>query len=208
MVRKHLNERTQSKYKILMIKTILYFHGFASSSDSEKAKLFKKHILSLKTDVNVLTPDLNNNFHSAVQEINKLIDSSPGPIAFIGSSLGGYYAAYFSSIHKTKAVLINPATPPLKGFDVYLGENENYSTGERFTLTKSDIRFVRSISFKTYENQKNTLVLVESGDEVLNYIDAYSYFNGSHIDIIFGGTHSYESLEKNLEKISNFLEIH
>ncbi len=49
---------------------------------------------------------------------------------------------------------------------------------------------------------------MELGDEVLNYIDVYLYFNGSHIDIIFGGTHSYESLEKNLEKISNFLEIY
>jgi predicted esterase YcpF (UPF0227 family) len=49
--------------------------------------------------------------------------------------------------------------------------------------------------------------LVESGDEVLDYIDAYSYFKGSDIDIFFGGNHSYESLEKNLRKIKDFLEI-
>ena len=60
----------------------------------------------------------------------------------------GYYAAYFSSLHKTKAILINPAIPPLSGFDVYLGENENYSTGEKFNITKADINFIRSISYK------------------------------------------------------------
>ena len=190
-----------------MIKTILYFHGFASSSDSNKAKLFKKYISSLKNDVEVIVPDLNNNFQNAVEEINNLIESSQKPIAFIGSSLGGYYAAYFSSLQKTRAVLINPATPPLKGFDTYLGKNENYSTGQKFNLTKSDIRFVRSISFKSYENQRNTLVLLESGDEVLNYLDAYSYFKGSNIEVFFGGSHSYESLEKKLEKIRYFLEI-
>ena len=43
-------------------------------------------------------------------------------------------------------------------------------------------------------------MLVESGDEVLDYIDAYAYFKGSHVEIEFGGNHSYESLEKNLEK--------
>tara|TARA_B100001094_G_C17853581_1_gene633872 strand:+ start:125 stop:697 length:573 start_codon:yes stop_codon:yes gene_type:complete len=190
-----------------MIKTILYFHGFASSSDSNKAKLFQKYISSLKTDVEVIVPDLNNNLQKAIQEINQLIKSNPKPIAFIGSSLGGYYAAYFSTVHKTKAVLINPATPPLKGFDVYLGRNENYSTGEKFTLTKQDIKFIRSISFKSFKNQKKTLVLIESGDEVLDYLEAYSYFKGSHIDITFGGNHSYESFEKNLGKIRYFLEI-
>ena len=90
---------------------------------------------------------------------------------------------------------------------MYLGKNTNYSTGEKFTLTKEDIQFLRSISFKSYDNHKNTIVLVESGDEVLNYIDAYSYFKGSHVEIEFGGNHSYESLEKNLEKIRYFLEI-
>lgn len=190
-----------------MIKTILYFHGFASSSDSNKAKLFQKYISSLNNDVEVIVPDLNNNFQNAVEKINNLIESIQKPIAFIGSSLGGYYAAYFSSLHKTKAVLINPATPPLKGFDAYLGKNENYSTGQKFNLTKSDIRFIRSISFKSYENQRNTLVLLESGDEVLNYLDAYSYFKGSNIEVFFGGSHSYESLEKKLEKIRYFLEI-
>ena len=69
------------------------------------------------------------------------------------------------------------------------------------------MNFIRSISFKSFQNQENTLVLVESGDEVLDYIDAYSYFKGSDIDIFFGGNHSYESLEKNLRKIKFFLEI-
>jgi len=207
MVREYFKKWNQSKYRVLMIKTVLYFHGFASSSDSKKAKVFKKYISSLNKSIKVIVPDLNNNFKDAVEEINQLIKTNQKPFAFVGSSLGGYYAAYFSSLNKAKAVLINPATPPLKGFDIYLGNNTNYSTGEEFTLTKKDIQFLRSISIKSYDNHKNTIVLVESGDEVLDYIDAYAYFNGSHIEIEFGGNHSYESLEKNLEKIRYFLEI-
>mgnify|MGYP001158396116 FL=1 len=189
-----------------MIKTIFYFHGFASSSQSDKAKLFKKYISS-KRNIEILVPDLNNNFEDAINEINNLINSNIKPMAFVGSSLGGYYAAYFSSLHKTKAILINPAIPPLSGFDVYLGENENYSTGEKFNITKANINFIRSISYKKYPNKENTLVFLESGDEVLNYIETCSYFMGSTIDITFGGSHSYESLDKNLEKIGKFLEI-
>ena len=37
MVREHFKKWNQSKYRVLMIKTVLYFHGFASSSDSKKA---------------------------------------------------------------------------------------------------------------------------------------------------------------------------
>ena len=48
-----------------MIKTIFYFHGFASSSQSDKAKLFKKYISS-KRNIEILVPDLNNNFEDVI----------------------------------------------------------------------------------------------------------------------------------------------
>ena len=190
-----------------MIKTIIYFHGFASSSDSNKAKIFKKYISSLKNNIELIVPDLNNNFKEAIIQIKQIIKSNQKPIAFMGSSLGGYYAAYFSSKYNSKAVLINPAIPPLEGFDAYLGKNQNYSTGENFILKKEDIKFIRTLSYKKYNNQKNTLLLLESGDEVLNYIKTLSYFKGCHADIIFGGSHSYESLDNKLEKIRSFLEF-
>ena len=147
-----------------MAKTILYFHGFASSSDSEKAEILKKYISSFAKKTKLIIPDLNNNFQEAIKEIKQLIKSNEKPIAFMGSSLGGYYAAYFSSLYKSKAILINPAIPPLKGFDIYLGENKNYSTGEKFNITAEDIKFIKSISYKKYNNSKRTLILVESQD--------------------------------------------
>ena len=118
-----------------MVGTIIYFHGFASSSDSKKAKLIKKYISKNHRKVTIYTPDLSNNFEEAIYQIKSLIKKSDEQIAFMGSSLGGYYALYFSQKLNTKAILINPAIPPLDGFDVYLGENENYSTGEKFILT-------------------------------------------------------------------------
>jgi len=190
-----------------MCKTILYFHGFASSSDSNKAKALKGYISKNYRDAEIIIPDLDNNFKSAVGQIHKLIDSAKNPIVFMGSSLGGYYASYFSTKLKTKSVLINPAIPPLKDFEMYLGKNENYSTGEKFIITSEDIRYIRKISYKKYANAGNTYVLLESGDEVLNYKETAKYFRGSYIDIIYGGSHSYESFENKLKNIVNFIEI-
>ena len=191
-----------------MSKTILYFHGFASSSNSNKAKILKKYISKNYKNAEIIIPDIDNNFKLAVNQIHDLIDNAKHPIVFIGSSLGGYYASYFSSKFKTKSVLINPAIPPLKDFEMYLGENENYSTGEKFVITPEDIRYIRKMSYKKYANAKNTYVLLESGDEVLNYKDAAKYFSGSYLDIIYGGSHSYESLDEKLKNIVNFIEIH
>jgi predicted esterase YcpF (UPF0227 family) len=191
-----------------MSKTILYFHGFASSSNSNKAKILKKYISKNYKNAEIIIPDIDNNFKLAVNQIHDLIDNAKHPIVFIGSSLGGYYASYFSSKFKTKSVLINPAIPPLKDFEMYLGENENYSTGEKFIITPEDIRYIRKMSYKKYSNAENTYVLLESGDEVLNYKEAAKYFSGSYLDIIYGGSHSYESLDEKLKNIVNFIEIH
>ena len=191
-----------------MSKTILYFHGFASSSNSNKAKILKKYISKNYKNAEIIIPDIDNNFKLAVNQIHELIDSAKHPIVFIGSSLGGYYASYFSSKFKTKSVLINPAIPPLKDFEMYLGENENYSTGEKFIITPEDIRYIRKMSYKRYSNAENTYVLLESGDEVLNYKETTKYFSGSYLDIIYRGSHSYESLDEKLKNIVNFIEIH
>ena len=191
-----------------MSKTILYFHGFASSSNSNKAKVLKKYISTNYKNAEIIIPDLDNNFKIAVSQILKLIESAKHPIVFMGSSLGGYYASYFSTKLKTKSVLINPAIPPLRDFEMYLGENENYSTGEKFIITTEDIRYIRKVSYKKYANAENTYVLLESGDEVLNYKQTAKYFSGSCLDIIYGGSHSYESLDEKLQNIVNFIEIH
>ncbi len=101
-----------------MNKSILYFHGFASSSNSNKAKDLKEYISRNYKNVEIIIPDLNNNFKLAVSQIHELINSAKYPIVFMGSSLGGYYASYFSTKLKTKSVLINPAIPPLKDFEM------------------------------------------------------------------------------------------
>lgn len=190
-----------------MSKTILYFHGFASSSDSNKAKIISSYISKISSNTKIIIPDLNNNFQKAISQIELLIKNNDKPISFIGSSLGGYFAAYFADIYNTKAILVNPAIPPLRGFDDYLGENKNYSTGEKFNIKKEDIKFLRGLSKKEYINKENTLILMESGDEVLPYKETSEYFKGCYIDIVFGGSHSYESMQTKLKKISDFLNI-
>jgi len=75
-----------------MNKTILYFHGFKSSSNSKKAHNLKKFITNSSKNTSIIIPDLNDGFHKADAQINNLIKSCETDLVFMGSSLGGYYA--------------------------------------------------------------------------------------------------------------------
>ncbi len=170
--------------------------------------MLKKFFSDEITNAKIIAPDLSNNFSETISQIEKLIERySKFEICLMGSSLGGYYASYFATKLKAKVVLINPAIYPLEGFDIYLGKNKNFSTGEEFYVTDEDIKYLRTISYKKYKNQRNTLILLESNDEVLSYKNTCSYYYGSNIDITFGGDHSYTSLSKKMNKIRNFLNI-
>lgn len=190
-----------------MTKTILYFHGFKSSSKSSKAQSLKNFIAKNAKNTKIIIPDLDDNFQNAHNQIEELIRLSGSNIVFMGSSLGGYFASYFSQKLKKKAVLINPAVHPLKDFEVHLGENENYSSGNKFNISSKEISFVRTLSYKKLLTPNDLLILLESGDEILKYNKSASYFSGAYIDIAFGGNHSYSSFKSKFHKIQKFLDI-
>ena len=190
-----------------MTKNIFYFHGFKSSSDSNKAKIFKRFLKDSSKNTRVFIPDLKNRFEEAIEQIQNLLDGADGEIIFAGSSLGGYYATIFAEKYNAKAILINPAIHPLKDFEEYLGENVNYSTDDKFFINQSDIDFLRSLNSNKISSPCNFLVLLESGDEILNYLETISFYEGSYIDIAFGGDHSYSSFEKKLNHIHSFLNL-
>lgn len=190
-----------------MSKTILYFHGFKSSSNSGKAQEFKSFVENHTSQTKILIPDLDDDFKQATKQIKSLINEIDPNIFFMGSSLGGYYALYFAELYKTKSVLINPAIPPLNGFEEHLGKNENYATGNKFTISKNDISYIRSLHHKKILKPDNHLILLESEDEVLDYVETVSYFKGSAIDIFYGGNHSYSSINEKCNKIKDFLSL-
>ena len=190
-----------------MSRTIIYLHGFKSSSDSSKAKVFDSLIKKNARKTQIIIPDIKDDIKDSYEQIEEIIKSISGEISFVGSSLGGYYSHYFAQKYNTKAVLINPAIPPLEGFDIHLGENKNYDTGNKFVITKEDIEFLRELSYKKIKKPQDILVLLESGDEILNYLKTISYFAGCYVDISYGGNHSFANFDSKFTNIKSFLNL-
>lgn len=76
---------------------VVYLHGFASSAQSSKAAFFRAKLA--EQGIAVVTPDFNEPDFSTLtisrmlDQVRGAIDSlAPGPVALIGSSLGGFVA--------------------------------------------------------------------------------------------------------------------
>ena len=188
---------------------ILYLHGFASSANSTKACQLNKYIVNSTSETNILIPNLENNIIDAVEQIDNIIKES-SPSVLMGSSLGGFYATYFSEKYNLRCVGINPAVIPPAEMSFYLGENENYSTGEKFIIDQLQLDFLNKMG-KEIEKIKmpnNFMILLQSNDELLDYKDAISFYKGANLDITFGGNHSFEKFHTYFNKIKLFLNLH
>ena len=60
----------------------------------------------------------------------------PASLAFVGSSLGGFYATWLAERYDAKAVMINPSVRPFTDLERYLGPQRNLYTGEAYELTR------------------------------------------------------------------------
>ena len=170
---------------------ILYIHGWNSYKDARKAVLLKNEINSSKNfEVDSIT--LKSHPKEAIQQLSNYIEDhkEQRKVHLIGSSLGGYYATFLSEKYNLKAAMINPAVWAYKIFKNDMGSNENLNTGEKYFI---DDLWVQSLKDIFIENitVKNYLVLLQTGDQTLNYKFAKQYFEGSNLIIDEGGSHSF-----------------
>ncbi len=133
--------------------------------------------------------------------VNKYIDS----ISLLGSSMGGFLGTYLVEKYSIKGAFVNPAVNPSRGLSNYIGQNRNYLSDETWVFKKHHISEYKEVTCKKIMKHGQYLILLETGDEVLNYKDAVQFYNGASIIIVQGGEHRFVSYEKYLPKIYDFL---
>jgi predicted esterase YcpF (UPF0227 family) len=179
---------------------IVYLHGFNSSPQSHKAQVMQRFMAQQGLAHEYACPALPPLAGDAMKAIEPLVSSNA---CFIGSSLGGFYATYLAEKHGARAVLINPAIDPHLGLRAYLGPQKNLHTGEPYELTEAHLEewerlYVPRITPRRY------LLIVETGDEVLDYRKAVARYAGAEQVVIQGGDHSLQSFPQHLARILGF----
>ncbi|HYP67690.1 MAG TPA: YqiA/YcfP family alpha/beta fold hydrolase [Thiobacillaceae bacterium] len=184
---------------------ILYIHGFNSSSGSSKAQQLRAWLTAQGRENEFACPDLPHQPSRAVALLEAILASSPDPVRLIGSSLGGFYATVLVARHPSvKAALINPAVHPQLLLRDALGPNKNYYTEETYDFTQSHLDALASFDLPQPRHAENLLLLLETGDSVLDYRDAVNYYRNCHQIIFQGGDHGFTRFVDLLSCIDRF----
>jgi len=186
---------------------IVYLHGFNSSPASHKAQLMKTHLEGRGLGHLYACPALPDTPAEAIRVIEQAIAGrDPRAATFIGSSLGGYYATWLAERLGCRAVLINPAITPHVGLETYLGTQQNLHTGERYHLTRAHLAGWRELLVERIDPEKY-LVLLETGDEVLDWRAAARKYQGARMVVRDGGDHSLQCFPELIPAIIDFSRL-
>ena len=186
---------------------LLYIHGFNSSPQSMKAELTRKYIAENHPEVNFYCPQVIPAPNSAIEQLENIIALEPIDSWYIvGSSLGGYFATYFAEKYQIKVVLINPAVKPFDLMADILPEQVNPYTKERYQVLAQHVDELKALEQENI-SKNNYLVMVQTGDEVLDYQQAVEKYRHCQLVIEQGGDHSFIDYENALPNIALFFNL-
>ena len=184
---------------------ILYIHGFGSSGKGGKSLQFKEYFKS--QNIRYIAPSLSYVPELAMDTLEQLINSYDEEIILIGSSLGGFYSIYLAEKYALKAVLINPAvdsSKTLKRVLAFGDRQKNYYDDTRFDWTVEHVDML--LSYRVSKIQNGTyFLLLQTGDDVLDYKEALAKMLDAKSIVEEGGTHPFEGAERYFTQIEAFL---
>lgn len=184
---------------------VLYLHGFTSGPQSRKAQLLGERAAA--RGVGCACPQLPHSPRAAIELADGMIQEKVGAgdtVALVGSSLGGCYATHLAEKHRLRAVLVNPAVVAHLALEKFVGPQQNLYSGERFEFTRDHIAELRELEVPRISRPENFWLLVEAGDEVLDYRQAVARYAGARQTVLSGGDHSFTRWADVLDQVIEF----
>jgi hypothetical protein len=183
---------------------IVYLHGFCSSPQSNKAQRLRVHMAARGIGHLFWCEQLPPSPYAAIALAERQIAASATPVTVVGSSLGGYYATHLAEKHRLKAVLVNPAVVAHISLAGFVGPQANLYTGETFEFRPEYIDALRALEVPRLSRPQDFLLLVETGDEVLDYRQAVAKYAGARQVVLEGGDHSFTRWNEYLDTVLEF----
>ena len=188
---------------------LLYLHGFKSSPQSYKARLLAAHMQAKGCEDLLICPQLPVYPEQARLAMEEIVERAlaDGDLNIAGSSLGGYYATYLAEKYETNAVLVNPSVKPYETLAAYLGENKSYYSDDVWNFDESHIEQLKTMDIDVLADPARYYVLLQTGDETLDYRQAADKYKQTDCIIEQGGDHSFIGFDRYITKILQFSKI-
>lgn len=183
---------------------LIYIHGFNSSAQSGKARRMAAWMAQRGLGEAYACPDLPHRPEEAIALLEDLIARSEGPAKLVGSSLGGFYATYLAEKHDLKAVLVNPCVDCHVKLAAYLDQpQKNWHTGQEYVFSAAHLADLQPLAVVP-ARKDNYFLLLETGDAVLDYREAVSFYAGARQVVLEGGDHGFTRFTDYLPAILEF----
>lgn len=190
---------------------LLYIHGFESSPQSAKIIELNHYIAARQLPLTVIAEQQPATMAAQRDAIDKVLVERP-ITAVMGSSLGGFWSHYaVSRLHalgrtQARAVLINPAVKPYQWMPAAPSPRQHPYTGEHYVLGPEDSKVLQQAE-QQFLPSVELLVLLQSGDETLDYRLAAQYYRRQRLIIEQGGDHSFQGFPRYLPAALEFLHV-
>jgi predicted esterase YcpF (UPF0227 family) len=184
--------------------TIVYLHGFNSAPQSHKAQVMQRYLAARGLGGRFVCPALPHHPDEAIALVERAIAThAAAGVTLMGSSLGGFYATHLAERLALRAVLLNPAVRPAHDLESYLGLQRNLYTGAEYELTRGHLDAWHRLDVAAVHAERY-LLIVETGDEVLDYREAVAKYAGARQVVVAGGDHTLRSFPEHLPLILAF----
>ena len=185
---------------------LVYIHGCLSGPSSFKAQQTQAWLAANHPEIDYHCPQLSPYPAQTQQLLEELLESLlPQPVYLMGSSLGGFWATWLAEKYNLRALLINPAVNPQNFMPNYVGmELKSYHSDDVYFLHGHHIEEIKAVDVQP-KRSDNYWLLVQTGDETLNYQHAVQKYAACKQTIEQGGDHAFQGFERYLESGLAFL---
>jgi predicted esterase YcpF (UPF0227 family) len=194
---------------------ILYLHGFRSSPASFKAQLMARAMSERGLTADWQCPQLPPSPREAVALAQDLAQRqlaelarrnlpSPLGLTVVGSSLGGYYAAWIAGRLGCKAVLLNPAVHAPRDLATQVGEQSMYHSGAPFVFKPEYVGELTDLQTGKPAYPERYFLLAATGDEVLDWREMRDWYAGCRQHIVEGSDHGLSDFQKWMPEVLEF----
>ena len=118
---------------------------------------------------------------------------------------GNLHATYLAEKHGLKAVQINPCVNCDGKLAAEVGKvQKNWHSGEEYEFSAQHLAELQALKVRDISRPERYLLLVETGDEVLDYREAVAYFRGARQLVLEGGDHGFSRFADYIPTILEF----
>jgi len=180
----------------------IYLHGFNSAYDPSAEKI---QILSELGEVKGITYNTFGTYQEIFNEISSQVPNVDD-IVFVGTSLGGFWAAEMGRKFMTPSVIINPCYNPRNMLSKYVGVKfTNYQNGKVDTLVDEAVKtYPTSMTGEDTSFNFLPLVLLDMEDEVINSFETRKVLAGFPMIHWAGGSHRFDHMSDAIQEINSY----